>query len=823
MTNRLAAQENTSQLWVEISNSEISKTKQVHRNSIPNEFKIFELNLSSLKNLLTEAPDKNESKGLSNILIEFPNSEGKLEKFNVFESPILHPDLAKKYPMIKTYAAQGIDDPTASMRFSITQFGLHAMTLSGKRSAVYIDPYTNDQTFYIVYSRLALAGKNDLVNFECFTDEGYHVDSNRSLDSNRNDTNDQKLRTYRLAQSCTAEYGNIFAGTGTDTEKKANIQAQMTITLNRVNGIYERDLAIHLQFIANNDLLIYYGDTNADPWDGEWNSTTQTTIDTTIGDANYDIGHNFNTTGGGNAGCIACVCLSGQKGSAYTGRSDPTGDPFDIDYVAHEMGHQFGGYHTMNTCSRSGNGMTEVEPASGSSIMGYAGICSTNVQMNSDAHFNYVNIRDITANIQPGGNSTCGVVTELANNPPTADAGSDYTIPKGTAFILEGLATDVDGMESLTYSWSQNDPEQAPSSGAPEPTWSVGPSYRAKLPITSPKRYMPDFNDVLNGNLTPMWEVTPSVGRNMEFSFIVRDNDVEGGQTAADLMTVTVDANAGPFLVTSQNTPESWDAGTNQLITWDVANTNLAPINAATVDIYITPDNGLTFIEVVSNVANNGSYTIQVPTGITTIQGRIMIKAHNSIFYAINTAAISIQETNFVINFDETIQNVCPFSDAVYSFTYLTFNNYSEPTVFSATGNPSGSIVTFSPSEVTADETSVNLIISNLTDEMQGDYIINVSATSLASTKNTELILTIPEESIVVYPNPVIDNLNINHLGDIKLHVFDILGKQVLDSSFNTGLNSLDLSKYKSGLYFLHVEFISECQQEIKTFKIIKL
>ncbi|HIA06134.1 MAG TPA: propanediol utilization protein, partial [Flavobacteriales bacterium] len=211
--------------------------------------------------------------------------------------------------------------------------------------------------------------------------------------------NDQIFRTFRLALSCTAEYGNFFANTGTEL---ADIQAAMAVTMNRVNGVYEIDLSVTMQLVSNNDLIIYWGSTNSDPWTNEWNNTTQTEIDNKIGNSNYDIGHNFNTTGGGNAGCISCVCTSGQKGSGYTGGSNPVGDPFDIDYVAHEMGHQFGGYHTMNTCSRSGSGQTEVEPASGSSIMGYAGICGTNVQNNSDAHFNYVNIRDMTANIQTG-------------------------------------------------------------------------------------------------------------------------------------------------------------------------------------------------------------------------------------------------------------------------------------------------------------------------------------------------------------------------------------------------------------------------------------
>lgn len=422
----LSAQHKTEGLWKKVSENDIKNLPKTRRNAIPSKAHFFQLNLQELKTALVNAPVRGEFVGRSNLIISFPTASGNFEKFRVMESPIMHPDLAKKYPMIKTYAAQGIDDPTATMRFSVTQFGLHTMTISGKTSSNYIDPFTTDLVNYIVYDKESLNGTPQ--SFECLLDDDIELNSLKTQPSTSSvlQINDSKLRKYRLAQSCNAEYGNIFAvNVGTE---KADIQAQMTITINRVNSVYKRDLAVTLEFIANNDLIIYYGSTAADPWGTEYNTMTAQTIDAAIGVANYDIGHNFNTSGGGNAGCLSCVCMSTSqsgthKGRGYTGSNNPTGDPFDIDYVAHEMGHQFGGYHVMNTCSRSGNGTTEVEPASGSSIMGYAGICGTNVQNASHDDFNYVNIRDIATNIKTGNSSSCASITNITNLPPTANAG----------------------------------------------------------------------------------------------------------------------------------------------------------------------------------------------------------------------------------------------------------------------------------------------------------------------------------------------------------------------------------------------------------------
>ena len=606
----------------------------------PSSFQVYQLDLPSLKSDLARVPVRGVFSSRHDVIMTFPAPDGSMQQFIVKEASVLHPDLAAKYPGIKSYAGQGVEDPTATIRFSVSeQQGFHGMVLSAEKHTWYIDPYSTDRKVYSVYSR---ASMNRISDFECFTENAEREDADGRVNSSAGRTNDRKLRKYRLALSCNAEYGNIFDGSGTDAQKKANILAQMNVTMTRVNGIYERDLAITMEIVPNNDLIIYYGSTSADPWTNEFNAKTQQVIDSRIGNANYDIGHNFNTSGGGNAGCIGCVCTTGSKGSGYTGRPDPTGDAFDIDYVAHEMGHQFGGYHTQsNSSCRSGSGTTEVEPGSGSTIMGYAGICAANVQSNSDAYFAYVNIRDISANVQGGPSAGCAQVVNLINSPPTANAGADYTIPRSTAFVLRGQGSDPDG-DALTYTWEQNDPGNPNSNSAPTSTRTIGPMFRSREGSSSPNRYLPQISDVIANNLTPTWEVIPSVGRTLNFSLTVRDNKAGGGQTSDDLMRVTVSGSAGPFTVSAPNTGVSWSAGSTQTVTWNVASTNASPVNCANVNILLSTDGGFTYpVTLAANTPNDGSHAITVPNSVGTTN-RIKVEAANNIFYDISNVNFTI-------------------------------------------------------------------------------------------------------------------------------------------------------------------------------------
>ncbi|QDO93343.1 T9SS type A sorting domain-containing protein [Formosa sediminum] len=749
--------------WNKVTHNTFSKSKILNRKTHPTSYQIFNLDIDALKAALDQKTLNVDAKTVSGIVVDFPMSDGTFQQFKVSASPIMQPELAAKYPMIKTFKAIGVDDKSATMRFSITQNGLHAFSLSGQRSSEFIDPYIADGKTYMVYNRASLGLETQ--DFECLTQEDINLESLKTdQGSQALVTGDRTLRTFKLALSCNAKYGALFAGQGTTLQKKANILAQMVITINRVNEIYERDLAISLMLINRNDELLYFDLAN-DPWGTEFNTTTQQVISTTLGDESlYDIGHNFNTTKGGNSGCIGCVCVDAaapytgeiSKGRGYTGAENPKGDAFDIDYVAHEMGHQFGAWHTMNTCSRSGNGKSEVEPASGSSIMGYSGICGeNNVQENSDAHFNYVNIRDIYGAIQYGGLSTCATNISLENTAPIASAGKDYTIPVSTPFVLRGQATDVDGASSLTYNWSQNDPERAPDEGAPQSTWTVGPMYRSLLPTVSPNRYMPSLPNVIAGNLTPKWEVTPAVARTLNFALTVRDNGsgypIGVGQVNTDLMSVTV-VDGTPFRVVSPNTNSSWYVGMTREITWTEGETNVSPINSKYVNIKLSLDGGLTYpIPLALNVDNDGSETIIVPD-YESETCRILVEAADNIFYDISDSDFSIAKSSpmFVLEQldDDAFYTVCNNDTQLeIPFKYTTVSGFNELTTFSVTNLPTGVTASFNPTSAQED-TNVKLILNAFSEDAIGVFDINIIGVSSTLTHSEKATLDIKSTAI---------------------------------------------------------------------------
>ena len=839
-----SAQQNKTD-WTSISESAKSQISNISfdETKMPTTFNLYNVNIKSLNNKLQNAPIIGKSSGKSSSIISIPNADNTHEDYRVYDTQILHPKLAAQLPNMKSYVGRSIKNTGKFIRFSVSQAGFHGQIFEPGKSTYYIDPYTSNKRVYIAYKRKDLVNSSSDI-FSCETDNSFDKTvKNTPINKSLKATDDGIVRRYELAMSCTGEYGALFIGNATtDFDKKSNILAQMIITMTRVNGIYEKELGITYQFVPNNFDIMYY-DPTTDPFDGEYNDKTQEVIDANIGDENYDIGHNFNTDGGGNAGCIGCVCNSGNKGSGMTGRGNPTGDSFDVDYVAHEIGHQMGGYHTHNgttTCLKSGNN-TEVEPGSGSSIMGYAGICTgQNVQDNSDDYFNYVNIRDISANVQGGVSSSCFETITVSNLAPTADAGADYIIPVGTAFELKGIGTDVDTEDVLTYTWEQNDSEDMQSPLVPLAVAVAGPMFRSRAGTTSPSRFFPQLSDILDNNLAPTWEVIPEVTRDFEFALTVRDNVLYGGQTADDLLQITSDLNAGPFVVSSQNDNTTWVQGSTETITWDVANTNnTATVNSQTVHILFSAVGDFSdTITLKSDTPNDGSEDILVP-GNTTEKGKLMIKAADNIFLDVNNATIRIEEVlvpTFFITALETSKITCANKNtATFTFEYSASPNFTGVVSFDSEGKPENASVSFSPTSInTAETQTVTMTVTNFETAASKEYPIAFLGASAIETKTAPITLILKGTNFEVpalnfpadgsvgqstYPRY---SWSSDASGTAESYVLEVAADVSFSTIIETAVSTTNAYTQKSGLlegtsYFWRVQPNNECGEGVFT------
>jgi hypothetical protein len=597
-------------------------------------FSRFSANDDTLRAVLRRVP--REFSGSSGVVLAIPLPDGGYEQVRVEESSIYSAELQAKYDYVRTYIARGLDDQSLTGRLDYTPAGFHAMLIS-ERGSVFVDPAADGSGEYVSY------WKNDAIG-EPFRCDTHDVDmqgapSLRGLvDSSvaggigilALNPSGTQLRTYRLAVSATGEYTQFFDGNPA-TAGTPNTVAQITTTMNRVNGIYERELQIRLNLTATR----IFDDPTTDPFtSGDFRTENQTVMNANPGAANYDVGHVVHRITSGSSGVASgsVVCVDASKARGFTSSANPSGDPYDVDYVAHEIGHQFSGNHTWTSnngsCSAAAQfqAAAAYEPGSGSTIMAYAGICSPdNVQNNSDAYFHTRSYDEIVAFRTSGNGSTCGTVTNTGNNPPAINAGPDCTIPRNTPFTLTATGSDPDG-HAVTYNWEQFD--AGPWGQLPAGTNTTGPLFRSRPATSSPSRTFPRMADILSGVATP-WETLANVDRTLNFRATARDNQAGGGGVDYDSMVVTV--SGAPFAFTFPTTSSNLECGGSANVQWSVGGGSIA----ANVAIESSANDGSSFATLVASTANDGSESVTVPKTLTT-QGRLKLAPIDACFFNVS-------------------------------------------------------------------------------------------------------------------------------------------------------------------------------------------
>jgi hypothetical protein len=632
---------------------------------VPSKYQVYQLSTQYLKNLLfgvSENPD-------NAILIELPTPDGTIKSFRVWQDPIMEEGLAQKYPDFKTFTAVSVDNKFVTAKLDFTLYGFHAMVYDGSNT-YFIDPYSNVATeFYsCYYKRDYTRPANHVMSCEAGLNEHLGGEaatylSQDGLPQMAYRTNGLTKKSYRLALACTAQYALAVAG---PTPTKPAVLSKMITSVNRVTGVYERELGVHLNLINHTDTLIFLVpgtttngyDANTNPYHNTNGGTmlgeNQNVVQARIGSANYDIGHVFSTGGGGIA-MLGCVC-NNNKAQGVTGSSSPVGDSYDIDYVAHEMGHQFGGNHTFNantgSCNGNGNQNTAYEPGSGTTIMAYAGICTGNdMQPHSDAYFHAISLYEITNYITTGNGKNCPTTSVSNNNPPTVPAFvKTYWIPKLTPFELTAPNAVDNDHDTLTYCWEQ---WNLGDFGKDIATVRLkGPTFRSFNPTFSTTRVCPVMSKVLAGVTNYLGEKLPDTTRSLTFKLTVRDifNGTGTYNFSDDSVLLKVD-NSSTFSVSSQNTPVTYLGSSNQTITWNVSNTNLAPVSCDSVEIWFSVDGGVSFPYLKAVTPNDGFETVNIPNPVGgTTNARVKVKGHNNVFFNVNTS-------NFTITFNTGIDD----------------------------------------------------------------------------------------------------------------------------------------------------------------------
>ncbi|MEM9836931.1 MAG: reprolysin-like metallopeptidase, partial [Bacteroidota bacterium] len=695
----------------------------------------------------------------SPVILEVPTPTAEQASFRIVAYDIMAPGGQERFPAIRTWYGVNVENPRQSIFLDWTSRGFHASIRFGDEDAYFIDPlFRGNRTYYQSYFVKDFTGANE---FSCSTSsENGYSEGNRS--TGRSTVGDCQLRQYRTAIAVTGEYSAYQGASDPNNPDDVEIvQGAVVTSINRVNQVFTREISLRLQLVADNPDLYYY-DADTDPYTGNnpgaLLNQNINNVNDVIGFNNYDLGHIFAASFNSGIAFLRSSC-NNSKAAGVTGRTQPEGDPFDIDYLAHEMGHQFGGNHTQNnSCNYNSN--TGMEPGSASTIMGYAGICSPNIQTNSDDYFHGISVQEIGSHTELG-SGTCGTIINTTLTNPSIMPMDNDTIPVGTPFRLDYEAEGT----ALSYCWEQWDPEQGEEM-PPEADNTVGPLFRSFGPSLDSVRFFPRLIDLAR-NIDPTWEKLPSVSRDMEFQLTLRTSNAAYGCAVGRSKKLHVDEQ-GPFTITDPNNGNQLSAAQLMQVQWDVAATDQAPFYCDSVDILYSMDGGQNFTILRENTPNDGLDTLTIPDN-TTNRGRIMVRAVDNVFFAISTQNFRVVDSTGTASVGISIQGDDRVSDCFSesgetSFNFLTSSSggATAPLTFSATNLPPGVTASFSPNPVQPGGT-VSMTLQNLNAATTGIYTLSITGSSTEATvftqveveKTGEVQLDGPEQ---VFPLATADN-----------------------------------------------------------------
>ena len=696
-----------------------------------------------------------ELRSKSTVVLPAPNTSSFL-RFSLEEASNFHPNLQKKYPNIRAYKGISSDGKYrlvlssseekisvmyaavgSNQRFFLEQ--IRATPLRAKSSK-------SQQQWYVVYT----TDDFELPEWACELQEPTETPTSFEFTAPAN------LKTYRIAISTTGQY------TAYHGQNISGALAAINATLTRVNGIYENEIGVRFELIEQVEQLIYLN-RFSDPYFENLGGDLQEVLDDVIGDENYDIGHLFHQDrNSGNAGFVGATCQTGKKGSAYSSGVSPEGALFDIDYVCHEIGHQMGANHTWSF--QSENTGVQFEPGSGSTIMAYAGIIEgENLQEMGDAYFHIGSLIQMQGYMQ---NFSCYTDELIANNPPDIATIEDTNIPALTPFVLSAEAFDTDGDE-LQYSVEQID-NGIVNSRRFGPLSMSGANFRALPPSADSTRYFPNISRVFAQELTQTspglnddWESLTTINKAMHFALVVRDgNQVQSLQRSVET-SITVDADKGPFRVLSQSAAQTFTAGDWITLVWDVAQTNLPPINTQELEWYLIDTSGIRKATEVSNILpNTGQAEVQLPNQ-DCVNCRIMLKAVKSVYFNVNTADLIIESQSATINLPQ--QNYKSCENELIIDTYVSIQAASagpyELNLNTENSTVSLSESTFGQSGAATLNFDLSALDLNATESVQLSLVDSNSTTVFNTSIQLEKAAQNPELTILNTPADLSENL----------------------------------------------------------------